>query len=412
MKNILDLIKDCEVEWKPLGEVAQKVSSGGTPKTGVDEYYGGNIPWLRTQEVNFCDIWDTEIKITEEGLKNSSAKVIPPNCVIVAMYGATVGRVGINKIPLATNQACANIQLDDNILNYRYLFYYLSHKYEYIKSLGSGSQTNINAQIIKKLLIPIPPLEIQKKVVKTLDIFTELEATLEAELTARKKQYEYYRNKLLDFNNQFGGYSQFLSKDVVWKTLGEVGTFIRGSGLQKKDFVENGVGCIHYGQIYTHYSTFAEKTKSFVSEDFFQKAKKASYGDLVMATTSENIIDVCKTVAWLGKDDIAVSGDALIIKHNQNPKYMSYLFQIERFLKFKQKHSMGTKVIRVSTDNLKKYQIPLPPLETQQAIVDILDKFDTLTQDLTQGLPKEIELRRKQYEYYREKLLNFNNLNK
>jgi len=94
---------DNEVEWKTLGNIALKISSGGTPKTGVAEYYDGNIPWLRTQEVNFGEIWETDIKITELGLKNSSARMIPANCVIVAMYGATVGKVGINKIPMATN---------------------------------------------------------------------------------------------------------------------------------------------------------------------------------------------------------------------------------------------------------------------------------------------------------------------
>lgn len=155
-KFLEKLLDGEEVEWKTLGEIAAKISSGGTPKTGVSEYYGGEIPWLRTQEVNFGEIWDTGVKITEEGLKNSSAKWIPGNCVIVAMYGATVGKIGINKIPMSTNQACANIQLDPKTTDYRYVFHFLCKQYEYIKSLGSGSQTNINAGIVKKLQIPIP----------------------------------------------------------------------------------------------------------------------------------------------------------------------------------------------------------------------------------------------------------------
>ena len=158
MSELNKLLEGVEVEWKTLGEVAIKISSGGTPNTGVSSYYGGNISWLRTQEVGYGNIWDTEIKITEEGLKNSSAKIIPENCVIVAMYGATVGKIGINKIPLSTNQACANIQLNEEIANYRYVYHFLLSQYEYIKSLGAGSQTNINAQIVKNLQIPIPPL--------------------------------------------------------------------------------------------------------------------------------------------------------------------------------------------------------------------------------------------------------------
>ena len=185
-----------------MGEVS-KISSGGTPKTGISEYYNGNIPWLRTQEVNFNDIWDTEIKITTAGLKNSSAKIIPANCVIVAMYGATVGRVGINKIPLTTNQACANLCVDENVLNYRFVFHYLCSQYEYIKSLGTGSQTNINAKIVKNIKIPIPPLPEQEKITAILDKFDTLTHSvsegLPHEIALRRKQYEYYREQLLAF---------------------------------------------------------------------------------------------------------------------------------------------------------------------------------------------------------------------
>lgn len=192
-----------EVEWKTLGEVAKRISSGGTPNTGVSEFYDGNIPWLRTQEINFEEIWDTGAKITEEGLKNSSAKWIPENCVIVAMYGATVGKIGINKIPMTTNQACANIELDENVANYRYVFHFLSSQYKYIKSLGSGSQTNINAQIVKKIQIPIPSLAEQERIVAILDKFDALTSSisegLPREIEQRKKQYEYYRELLLSF---------------------------------------------------------------------------------------------------------------------------------------------------------------------------------------------------------------------
>ena len=203
MEKLLDGV---EVEWKTLDEIALKISSGGTPRTGVSEYYNGNIPWLRTQEVDFGEIWDTEIKITDVGLKNSSAKLIPANCVIIAMYGATVGKVGINKIPLSTNQACANIQLDEKIADYRYVFHYISSKYEHIKSLGTGSQTNINAQIIKNYLIPIPSLAEQERIVSILDKFDALTSSitegLPREIELRQKQYEYYRNMLLSFPKQ------------------------------------------------------------------------------------------------------------------------------------------------------------------------------------------------------------------
>ncbi|EFC74851.1 type I restriction modification DNA specificity domain protein [Segatella buccae D17] len=195
--------------------------------------------------------------------------------------------------------------------------------------------------------------------------------------------------------------------NITAMPLGELGTFTRGSGLQKKDFTPAGIGCIHYGQIYTYYGTCAKKTKSFVSQELALKARKAKYGDLVIATTSENDEDVCKAVAWLGDEDIAISGDACFYTHTMNPKYVAYYFQTEQFQKQKRSFITGTKVRRVNTKDLAKIEIPVPPLAEQQRIVAILDDFDTLTTSISEGLPKEIELRRKQYEYYRDQLLSF-----
>lgn len=193
----------CDVKWVKLGDVVKKISSGGTPNTKKQEYYNGTIPWLRTQEVDFGEIYTTGVYITEEGLKNSSAKWIPANCVIMAMYGATVGKVAVNRIPLTTNQACCNLECDSNRLYYKFLYYFLCDRYKYIKSLGQGSQTNINANIVKNLQIPLPPLAEQERIVAILDKFdalvNDISVGLPAELKARRKQYEYWRNKLLDF---------------------------------------------------------------------------------------------------------------------------------------------------------------------------------------------------------------------
>lgn len=189
--------------------------------------------------------------------------------------------------------------------------------------------------------------------------------------------------------------------------MSEIGTFIRGNGLQKKDFTETGFPCIHYGQIHTYYGTFASTTKSFTSYSLAERLRKASYGDLIIATTSEDVEGVCKACAWLGKGDVAISGDAYIYKHNQDPKYMSYLFQTKLFLEYKKKAATGTKVVRVSGESMEKFKLPIPPLSEQQRIVSILDKFETLVNDLSQGLPAEIAAVQEQYEYYRNKLLTF-----
>jgi type I restriction enzyme S subunit len=189
--------------------------------------------------------------------------------------------------------------------------------------------------------------------------------------------------------------------------MNELGVFVRGGGLQKKDFTEKGVGCIHYGQIYSYYGTYTNKTKTFVSLEFAKKARMAKHGDLIIATTSENDKDLCKAVAWLGNDDVAVSSDACYYSHKLNPKYVAYFFQTEQFQKQKRPFITGTKVRRINADDLAKIKIPVPSTEEQTRIVSILDKFDTLTTSISEGLPKEIELRKQQYEYYRDMLLSF-----
>ncbi len=137
------------------------------------------------------------------------------------------------------------------------------------------------------------------------------------------------------------------------------------------------------------------------------KARKAQKGDLVIATTSETDEDVCKAVAWLGNEEIAVSSDACIYRHKLNPKYVSYFFQTEQFQKQKRQYITGAKVRRVNVNNLAKILIPVVSQEEQARIVYILDKFDVLTNSISTGLPYEIELRQKQYEFYRGRLLNF-----
>lgn len=190
-------------------------------------------------------------------------------------------------------------------------------------------------------------------------------------------------------------------------TLGEIGGFERGNGLQKKDFTEAGVGCIHYGQIYTFYKTFTKITKSFVSPDLAKKLCKVHPGNLIIACTSENIDDVCKAVAWLGDSEIVTGGHACVFRHKENPKYISYYFQTAGFLEQKKRYARGAKVIDIKMGDIAKIIIPVPPLSVQERIVSVLDRFDALVNDLSSGLPAELDARRRQYEYYRDRLLSF-----
>ena len=202
----------------------------------------------------------------------------------------------------------------------------------------------------------------------------------------RKQQYEYYRDSLLTFG-----------EEVEWRTISDIGELVRGNGLPKADFTESGVPAIHYGQIYTYYGNSTVETKSFVSYETAQKLKKVNYGDVIITNTSENLKDVGKALLYLGTEQAVTGGHATIFKPSNIilGKFFVYITQSLNFEKQKVKFAKGTKVIDVSANDMSKILIPLPPLEEQQRIVDILDRFDALVNDIKTGLPAEIEVRQK-----------------
>ncbi|MFP6137798.1 restriction endonuclease subunit S, partial [Helicobacter pylori] len=236
---------------------------------------------------------------------------------------------------------------------------------------------------------------------------------------------EYYQNMLLDFDDinqnhkdakmSVKTYPKRLKtllqtlapKGVEFRKLGDIGEFTRGNGLLKSDLKDKGRPVVHYGQIHTQYNLSIDKTISYVNEALFHKLKKAKPNDILIVTTSENVKDVGKSIAWLGNEEVAFSGEMYSYSTNENPKFIIYYFQTWFFQKEKEKKITGTKVMRIHENDLKKITIPIPPLEIQQEIVTILDQFLALTTDLLAGIPAEIKARKKQYEYYREKLLTF-----
>lgn len=191
-------------EKMSLKSISKKSCSGGTPLKSNNNYYtNGTIPWLRTQEVVFNDIYKTDCFITELAVKETSAKWIPANCVIVAISGASAGRCAINKIPLTTNQHCLNIEINSEIALYKYVFHCICSQYEELIAKKEGARGDLNAARILSLEIPVPPIEEQKRIVAVLDRFgaicNDITSKLSAEIEARQKQYEYYRDKLLAF---------------------------------------------------------------------------------------------------------------------------------------------------------------------------------------------------------------------
>lgn len=317
---------------------------------------------------------------------NSSA-----NSITISQGGASAGYTQWIDRDFWAGAHCYVVVPYDNIKK-RYLFHVLKeNESKMMESKQGAGIPGLNRKAVYSLEIPLPPLAVQEKIVEILDTFTGMIDNLQKELEQRQKQFEYYCESLVGS-----------AKGEV-KTLGEIGRMERGTGLQKSDFRDTGIPCIHYGQIHTYYDTVATETKSFCSEELAKKLRKAKPGDLLIATTSEDVEACCKATVWLGEGEVAYSGDSFKFSHNQNPKYIAYLFKTEAFSKQKRLCATGAKVVRVSGAAMEKFKFSFPPLDKQQEIVDKLDTFEALISNIKQ----EIELRQKQYEYYREKLLTF-----
>ena len=412
------LLEGEAVEWKTLGEVCDYIrgitynkSAETTEVDGWKVLRANNIT-LETRKLNF-----NEVKHVKKTIRVRENQMLHKGDILICAGSGSKEHIGKtayieSDIDYTFGGFMGVLRLkEEKTISSRYLFHYIGSG-AFTKYLGatlkSSTINNLNNGIIAPFTIPIPSLRVQARIVEILDKFTQLEAELEkeleAELEARKKQYAYYRDQLLNFSQ-----CPPLNVNVEWKTLGEVAELVRGNGLSKKDFSEFGVPAIHYGQIYTYYGNETEETLSFVSPRIAKKLQKVYPGNIVITNTSENIEDVCKSVLFSGNVEAVTGGHATIIRPKDYilPKYLVYYTLTLDFFTQKKRLAKGTKVIDVSAKDLAKIVIPIPPLSEQRRIVNILDRFDTLTNSISEGLPKEIALRRKQYEYYRDALLSF-----
>lgn len=230
------------MEWKEvrLGDVCTRVCSGGTPKSTNLSYYGGEIPWLNTKEIDFNRIYSTEKTITDSGLNNSSAKWIVPNTVTVAMYGATAGKSCIVKVPMTTNQACCNLTINDEVADYEFVYYSLKNDYTTLASLANGgAQQNLNAQIIKDYVLKMPSLADQRRItsiLSSLDRKIELNNKINADLEEMAQAI--FKNWFVDFEPFKDG--KFVDSELGmipegWKVgcLGDMGNIVCGKTPSK-----------------------------------------------------------------------------------------------------------------------------------------------------------------------------------
>jgi type I restriction enzyme S subunit len=409
VSRIDDLIKQlCPggVPVKTLDEIGSLVRGNGMPKTDFTDAGVGAIHY--GQIYMHYGTWATEtISFVAPETAARLAKVDPGDVIItntsenVEDVGKAVAWLGNETIVTGGHATVLK-----RPLNSKYIAYWLqSPQFDAQKrKLAIGTKViDISAKTLGKVRVPFPPAEVQEEIVRVLDDFRALDeqlgVELRAELAAREKQYSFYRDFLLTDHDE--------THDTRWIALGEIGEFVRGNGVQKKDLVESGVPAIHYGEIHTHYGMAASTTRSYVTPEFARKLRKAEPGDLVIATTSEDDGAVGKAVAWLGDTPAAVSSDAYIYRHSLVPKYAAYFFQSRGFHDQKMRGITGTKVRRISGDSLAKIKVLVPPLSVQEEIVAVLDSLQLLKTKLAADLRIELEARRKQYATYRDRLLTF-----
>lgn len=276
-------------------------------------------------------------------------------------------------------------------------FYYKMKTMRLSQMNEAAGVPSMNQRKLGRIQIPVPPLEVQREIVRILDQFT----TLEAELEARRTQYEHYRNHLLSYE------SLASHGPVEMVELGDIASIRRGRRFTLDQLGAAGCPAIHYGQIYTHYGVSATSVLSYVEESFSSSLRFALPGDVIVAGVGETVEDVGIGVAWLGTDAVAYHDDSFALHHDQDSRYLSYWLRSDEYHRQKRSFVSQGKVKRLSAKGLAAVKLPLPDVSEQRRIADLLDRFDALVNDISSGLPAEIAARRAQYEHYRDRLLSF-----
>ena len=313
--------------------------------------------------------------------------------------GANAGSVFYRLGKFSVTNVCGLIKVNDMEVMTKYLYYTLAVEAPKYVSKGMGNP-KLMSNVMARVKVAVPPLEVQREIVHILDSFTLLSAELTAELTARKKQYEYYRNQLLTFNI-----------DVKYKKLGEIFDF--RNGLSKgKDYFGSGVPFIRYTDVYNHRALKKEHITALVecTSDEIKKLKVCR-GDVLFTRTSETAEDVGWSSVMLDDvEDCVFNGFTIKATPKTKdllPEYCAYCFSTDSFRDYVTKHCAFTTRASLTGNTIAEYKIAVPNHEVQQKIVNVLDNFEEICTDLNIGLPAEIEARKKQYEYYRDMLLTF-----
>jgi type I restriction enzyme, S subunit len=395
--------------WKEykVEEICSKVTSGGTPNTRKDEYYGGSIPWVRTQEVNFNRLYDAEIKITEEGLNNSSAKWIPANSIIIAMYGATAGKVAINKIPVTTNQACCNLIINKEKADYRFIYYNILSRFSSIASMAvGGAQQNLNAGMIKDLVINLPNLPTQTaiaEILSSLDDKIELNNKINQELENLAQTL--FKQWFIDFEFPANLANPALSGDEGYKSSGgemvdsELGEIpenftlsilseqtelVRGISYRKPELVskEEGLPFVNL-KCFALNGTFRQDGLKYFNGKYKEK-HIIKPNDILVAVTdlTQDRVIIGLPILWNEKEIALPSLDVCIVR-NENSALKHFLYYEFKTFRYKSRiieFANGSTVLHLSVKGLETYEYALPNedvlIKWNEVISPILDQIN------------------------------------
>ena len=373
--------------------------NGYTPSKAKSEYWeNGSIPWFRMEDIrkNGSILNDSIQKVTTLALKN---KPFPKNSIIVGTT-ATIGVHALITVNSIANQQFTYLVLKKefyNIVNIKYFYYYMYLIDTWLKnSITKNGFATVNNNNFKKIKIPIPPMEIQDDLVKILDSFSELEAELEAELEVRTQQYEHYLRKMFDLSAGFVGVpnidkmlKELCSGRIESKKIKEVFQIKRGKRVVKRDLNDKG-----------KYPVFQNK---LMPMGYYDKFNVDGHNTYLISAGAAGQIGFCDKEFW-------AADDCLIFNNMKetNPKFLYYFLKTKQ--SFINSNVRNASIPRLSNSVVENIIFPIVPLKIQNEIVKILDSFSYLVTSISEGIPAEMKVRRQQYEYYRNKLLTFEEL--
>ena len=379
MSRIDELIQDlcpAGVEFKELGGCIARNVGGGTPSRSKRQYWDGDVHWASVGDITATTlkIRDTRQTITAEGLQSSSSNLVPEGWLVVAVK-IVPGAMRVVEQPIAINQDIRGLLLNDELDPY-----FLTYYFKTLSVVGNGTIVKgITNQTLMRIRIPVPPLEVQREIVRVLDKFTQLEAELEAELEARRVQYEHYRNALLMSSDERG---------VRNVSLGDIIRLNFGVRITKKN---------DSGTLYPVYGGGGESFRT----DAFNREDEWVVSRFAMSANCVRRVD--------GKFWMLDSGFTFdVIDDAVDKDFVGQLLLSMQSIIFATSTQSAQKNIDVN--GFKRLQVQFPSLATQQRVAASLANFDRIVNDLSIGLPAELAARRKQYEHYRDRLLTFKEL--